>query len=606
MTSPFKPPSPHDSQDRSRMIVAVALSLAILFGFSHFYDKPRQEAARAAMEKQAADTQAKMDIAATTGAAPVGADKGAPLERAAALADGERLPIKGDKVTGTLSLKGLRLDDLTLNEHKETLNSDDPVVLLAPGSTAHGFWFENGWIAGAGAIGPMPSADTVWKVAAGSPREIVSGGQPVVLQWDNGQGLTFEREIALDDKYLFTITSRVKNHGAHEAKLNTYQLVARNNLPRDFSGFFVLHEGPIGSLDGKQEDLSYKKMRKGDSDEKKDVSGWLGITDKYWLVAMLPQPEDKFNARVVAAQRDGNPNENIYQTDLVSKPLTVAPGAEASQQVHLFAGVKNVPILNSYQDALKVNHLDYAMDFGMWYFITKPFYFLLHALFALTGSVAAGILLMTVIVRGAVFPLASKAFRSMAKMKKVQPRLKELQEQYKNDRAGLQVAIFELYKKEQVNPFSGCWPMLVQIPIFFALYKVILLSVDLRHAPFWGWIHDLSAPDPTSIFNLFGLIPWTPPQALMIGAWPVLFCLSMVLQKRLTPPMPDPVQERLQSAFPFIFTVMLAHFASGLVIYWTWSNTLSILQQYYILRKVGGENVSLLRGHHERRRKKSA
>lgn len=605
MTSPFQPQQPHDKKDRSRLMIAVILSLAILFGFSHFIEKPRQEARRAQLEQQAVAAQKALDIKANeSGAVVNAADKGAPVERAAALAQGERLPIKGARVTGTLSLTGLRLDDLTLNEQTESLNSTDPVVLLAPGNTDYGFYFESGWVGAGAAAVALPDADTTWKVAAGSPREIVSGGAPVVLEWNNGQGVTFVREISLDQDYLFSVTSRLRNDSAAELRLNAYHLVARNNLPRDFSGFFVLHEGPIGAFDSEEETLDYKDMRKGDSIERKDVSGWLGITDKYWLVAALPNPADKFNARIVAAERPNTRGEHVYQTDLVSKTLAVAPGDTASQQVHVYAGVKNATLIASYEKALEIPHLDYAIDFGMWYFITKPFYFLLHALFGFTGSVAAGILLMTVVVRLAVFPLASKAFKSMAKMKLVAPKLKELQERHKDDRAALQMAIFDLYKRENVNPFSGCWPILIQIPIFFALYKVLLLSVELRHAPFWGWIDDLSAPDPTSIFNLFGLIPYDPPQFLMIGGWPILFCISMIVQKRLTPPMPDPVQEKIQAVFPYIFTVMLAHFASGLVIYWTWSNALSILQQYYILRKVGGEDTSLIRGHADRRKNK--
>lgn len=607
MNMPFNAPQPHDNKDRTRMIIAVALSLAILFGFNHFVEKPRQEQLKAQMEQQQAAAQkSATDIKVNDGAAPASlkADGGMMDSREAALdASGQRIAIKGKRVSGSLALTGLRMDDLTLNEHTQTLGSPDPVVLLEPGNTPEGYYFESGWVAN-GYAGALPDEKTTWHLAAGSAKEVTSGGAPVTLEWNNGAGLTFVREIALDDNFMFTVTNRVKNTGGSDVRLNAYHVVARNNQPRDFSGFFVLHEGPIGSLNGEEDKLTYKKLRAGKTIERNDVSGWLGITDKYWLVAMIPDSAEKFNARVVAAPRQ-QANSFIYQTDIVSDAVTIAPGASVDDVTHLYAGVKNTHLIADYEKQLGVKNLDFAFDFGMWYFITQPFYYLLHMLFALTGSVAAGILLMTVIVRGAVFPLASKGFRSMARMKVIQPQLKELQEKHKGDKAALQMAIFDLYKRENVNPFSGCWPIVVQIPIFFALYKVILLSVDLRHAPFWGWIHDLSAPDPTSIFNLFGLIPWTPPQALMIGAWPVLFCITMVLQKRLTPPMPDATQERIQAFFPFVFTVMLAHFASGLVIYWTWSNVLSILQQYYILRKVGGEDTSLIRGHAARRKKKA-
>lgn len=602
MNTPLRSPQPHDTKERTRMIVAVALSLAVLFGYNHFVEKPQQEKLKAQVEQQAA-ARTDTAIVARDGAAALDAGDGQMQSREAALgASGQRIAIRGNRVSGSLSLKGLRIDDLTLNEHTETLGSSDPVVLLAPGNTENGYYFESGWVAN-GYAGALPGAATLWHPAAGSAKEIVSGGAPVVLEWNNGAGLTFIREITLDDNFVFTVASKVKNAGAGDVRLNAYHVVARNNQPRDFSGFFVLHEGPIGALNGEEEKLSYKKMRGGKTLERNAVSGWLGITDKYWLVAMIPGSDETFNARIVAAPR-AQSGGFLYQTDVVSDAVTVAPGATAQDVTHLYAGVKNTKLMAAYEDELGVKNLDFAFDFGMWYFITQPFYYLLHALFALTGSVAAGILLMTVIVRGAVFPLASKGFRSMARMKLIQPQLKELQEKHKGDKAALQMAIFDLYKRENVNPFSGCWPIIVQIPIFFALYKVILLSVDLRHAPFWGWIHDLSAPDPTSMFNLFGLIPWTPPQALMIGGWPILFCITMVMQKRLSPPMPDAMQERIQAFFPYVFTVMLAHFASGLVIYWTWSNVLSVLQQYYILKKVGGEDTSLLRGHAARRKPK--
>ncbi|HYD17062.1 MAG TPA: membrane protein insertase YidC, partial [Patescibacteria group bacterium] len=344
-----------------------------------------------------------------------------------------------------------------------------------------------------------------------------------------------------------------------------------------------------------------------------NAKGWIGITEKYWWVALVPDPKMSFKARAVcksgkddcAGSLDRALNSaQFFQTDIRTDEFTVAPGSDASETTHVYAGVKNLDVMRAYQDKLGIDKLELGIDFGIYYLITKPFYYVLHFLFKWTGNVGLGILLMTILVRLCVFPLASKSFRSMAKMKIIAPRLKELQERYKDDKARLQMEIYDLYRKENANPFSGCWPIIVQIPIIFALYKVILISVDLRHAPFWGWIRDLSAPDPTSIFNLFGLIPWTPPSMLMIGAWPVLFCLTMVLQKRITPPMADAAQERLQTWFPYIATVMMAQFAVGLIIYWTWSNVLSTLQQYYILKKVGGENTSLIRGHADRRKKK--
>ena len=396
------------------------------------------------------------------------------------------------------------------------------------------------------------------------------------------------------------------NTSATPVKLNPYYLTTRVGLPKEFKGFFVLHEGPIAYLNGKLKEPQYKKVLSGDDKiDMSDASGWIGITDKYWMATILPDPDQTFNARIVAARVSGAKSDPHFQTDVVAQPLTAAPGTTIENSVHLYAGVKTLGIINGYDKQYGFNRLDLAIDFGMWYFITKPFYLLFHMLVKTLGSMGVAILAMTVVVRAAMFPLASKAYRSMAKMKKVAPLLKELQAKHGSDKQKLQAEIFDLYKREDANPFGGCWPMLVQVPIFFALYKVILISVEMRHAPFWGWIKDLSEPDPTSVFNLFGLIPWTPPQMLMIGVWPILFCLTMVVQKRLSPPMADPVQEKIQTYFPFFITLMMAHFASGLIIYWTWSNTLAVLQQYYITRKISGEEVSLIHGHIERRKKKT-
>lgn len=582
--------NPHEVEDRARLMGALVLSIIIMLGFHFFVIKPQQErvqkqAAAVATQKQNAEI-AKNDVKI--------------LPRADVVNAGGRIQIVGKQIRGSLPLKGARIDDILLNEHFTTTDNTDNVPLLSPAGTEDAYYVETGWLAAKEGMN-MPGPDTVWHLASGSADKIVSGGPAVVLQWDNGQGLTFERSIALDEHYLFTVTQKVVNKTGGDVVLNAYHLAARHSLPHDFKGFFVLHEGPVGYIGNKLKEPSYKDLSKGDKIEVDNTDGWVGISDKYWLVALLPQKDKKFNARIMADTSGAKP---VFQTDTVSPAVTVPMSGSAEDVSYIYAGVKDMPVMKTYEKDYGFNKLELGIDFGMWSFITKPFFYLLHFLMHTIGNVGAAILLMTVIVRTAVFPLASKSFRSMAKMKVVAPKLKELQEQYKHDKNKLQMEIFELYKKEDVNPFSGCWPMLIQIPIFFALYKVILISVELRHAPFWGWIHDLSAPDPTSVFNLFGLIPWTPPTALMIGVWPVLFCISMVVQKRLSPPLADPTQEKIQTYFPYIVTVMMAHFAVGLVIYWTWSNVLGTLQQYYILKKVGGEDTSLIRGHSGRRKKK--
>lgn len=586
---------PHQSQDRQRLMLALLVSLAILLGFYFIVDRPQQQAQLKAQQEKAAAQ------AAASGKAPSAILQKEPVARAEALAAGSRIPVDAPHIKGSIALKGARIDDIMLKDHYTAVERKENVALLSPAGTHEAYYVEGGWL-DAGSKVNVPNADTLWSFAPSSPRAVKSGGEAVVLQWNNGAGLTFERSFSLDENYLFTVKQRVVNNSGAEVKLNAYNLAARHSLPKDYSGFFVLHEGPISVLNGKSEEPQYKDLMKGEKVEVDNATGWVGITDKYWLVALLPKPDAKFNGRLVAGKAGEG---TVYQVDTVSSLVSVPAGSFAEDVSYVYAGVKNYDLIRGYEEKYGFNNLQQSIDFGMWYFITKPFYFVLHFLFGLIGNVGLGILLMTVVVRAAVFPLASKSFRSMAKMKLVAPQMKELQEKYKDDKAKLQMEIYELYKRENVNPFSGCWPMLIQIPIFFALYKVILISVDLRHTPFFGWIHDLSAPDPTTIFNLFGLIPWNPPQALMIGVWPLLFGLSMVLQMRVSPPPADPVQEKIQNYFPYFVMIMMAHFSVGLVIYWTWSNILGTIQQYYILNKMGGEKTSLIRGHASRRKKKT-
>lgn len=587
---------PHEVEDRSRLMMAVIISLTIFLAFYFLVDRPRQQAQqeRAATEAKQVQAEKQTDVAA---------DDGKLRERTDVMAQsGERLLINGAKITGTLALKGARLDDILLEGQYKTIANEENVELLSPTGAPGAYYVESGWMADRSGV-QMPSSDTVWSLASGSPRTLESGGKPVQLEWDNGEGLLFTRSIALDENYLFTIRQSMTNNSAQTLKVNAYNLIARHGMPTDFKGFFVLHEGPVGFLGDKHIEPNYKDLDKGEKIERENTSGWVGISDKYWLVALLPDKDERFNARVIGA---ATKHSSVYQTDIVSNTQELAPGDVAEAQTHVYTGVKDLRVMEAYEETYGFKKLELGIDFGMWYLITKPFYILLHWLSHTTGSIAIAILLMTVIVRLAVYPLTNKSFRSMAKMRFVAPKLQELQAKYKDDRATLQMEIYELYKRENVNPFSGCWPMILQIPIVFALYKVILISAELRHAPFWGWVKDMSAPDPTSIFNLFGLLPFTPPDLLMIGAWPVLFCLTMVQLKRIGPPMADAMQEKLQSYFPFVMTVLLAHFAAGLVIYWTWSNVLTILQQYYILKSVGQEDTHLLRGHSARRKKKPA
>lgn len=586
--------NPHENEDRLRVTLAVVISLAVLLGYYFLVDKPEQQRLAAARQAQVEQEMAQPRDAA----APADVLR----ERKAVVGNGARVEIDGARLRGTLSLTGGRIDDVQLTEHYKTIEKTDNVELLNPVGTEGTFYVESGWTSAAQNIA-VPDADTQWRRAAGSASVLKSGGAPVVMEWDNGQGLTFRRAVTLDDNYLFTVTQSVINNSAAPVTLNAYHLVARHGKPVDYSGFFVLHEGPIAFLGDEGHEPSYGDLEDGDKLDFDKTTGWLGLTDKYWLAAVVPSAGTTFNARFVGRK---GAHGFVYQGDIVAAAQTAEPGRTIEETTYVYAGAKDKDVMQAYEAEYGFRQLVYGIDFGMWSFITKPFFILLHLLNDWTGSIAVAILLMTIVVRACIFPLTNKSFRSMARMRIVAPKLKELQEKHKDDKAALQAAIYDLYKKEDVNPFSGCWPILLQIPIVFALYKVILISVELRHAPFWGWIDDMSAPDPTSVFNLFGLLPFDPPSFLMIGAWPVLFCLTMVQLKRISPPMADPMQEKIQAWFPYIVTLLLAHFAAGLVIYWTWSNVLTILQQYYILKKVGNEDTSLLRGHKSRRKPKKA
>jgi YidC/Oxa1 family membrane protein insertase len=429
----------------------------------------------------------------------------------------------------------------------------------------------------------------VWKQdGAGS----LSVGHPVTLTYDNGQGLEFRRTIAVDDKYLFTIQDNVANKGTNPVSLYPYALISRHGTPQTL-GYYILHEGLIGKFgDKSSEEITYKTI-----DDKKlmnfnATNAWLGITDKYWAAALLPKPD----AHVIANFRaDTLGTLKTYQTDYLLDARTVAPGATASAEARLFAGAKEVRVVNGYEDKLGLNHFDLLIDWGWFYFITKPLFFVIDYLYHLVGNFGVAILLVTVMIKLAFFPLANKSYASMAKMKAVQPQMTALRENYKDDKAKQQQMLMELYKKEKINPLAGCLPILLTIPVFIALYKVLFVTIEMRHAPFFGWIHDLSAPDPTNLFNLFGLIPFDPTTVPMvghflhIGLWGVIMGITMWAQMKLNPAPPDPTQAMIFNWMPLIFTFMLASFPAGLVIYWAWNNSLSVAQQSFIMRKHGAK-----------------
>lgn len=570
--------------DQKNLVLTIVISIAILFGFHYFYERPRQLAAQAEAQRQQA-LVAEQAPPAVPGTAPgIGADAAVPAvrDRAAVLAETGRVAISTPSLHGSINLRGGRVDDLTLAKYKTTPDKNSPeVVLLAPVGTEHPYYAEFGWVAAnAGDAVALPKADTVWTASANT----LTPDSPVTLSWDNGAGLVFERTFAIDANYMFTVTQRVRNETGAPVALNPYGFVQRRGTPK-VEGTYVLHEGPLAIVDGTLKEYKYDDLKEdGKTINLSSTGGWIGITDKYWLVGLIPDQATKTDMRVLHQMTGAT---DIYQVDYKAPAVTVAAG-EASETTHrLFAGAKVVGLLNDYTDTLGIDSLDYAVDWGWFYFLTKPFFHGLDWLGRTIGNFGIAILVFTVFLRLAFFPIANKQYEAFAKMKKLQPKMEELKKKHGDNREALSMEMMKLYKEEKANPLAGCLPILLQIPVFFALYKVLYVTIEMRHAPFYGWIHDLSAPDPTTLFNLFGLIPWDPPSFLHIGIWPLLMGITMWLQMKMNPSNPDPIQQKVFMLLPFIFTYMMAAFPAGLVIYWTWSNLLSIAQQWFIMRRMG-------------------
>jgi YidC/Oxa1 family membrane protein insertase len=564
--------------DNKNFILAIVLSMLIIFGWQYFYAAPLQEQL---VQTDTTTTTPSPDgtVPDTTTTAPV------PVTRDDAVAASPRLKIETPSVSGSINLVGAQIDDLHLLKYRETINPSSPTItFLSPAGTPGALFAEQGLVAATGTLAKLPDSKTLWTAPQGA---VLTEENPVVLTWDNGEGLVFSRKIEISDEYVFTVTQTVENKSPAAVALIPYARIQRQDTPL-VSGFWVFFEGMLGWVaDGLQE-IHYSDVAEAKEATKIDsTGGWLGFTDKYWAATIIP---DQSKAVTTSFLHVKSGNRDLYQTDYLAKDaMIVQPGTSASYQDHLFAGAKVVKTIDAVEAKFGIKGFDYMVDWGWFYFLTKPFFYLLDWLKGLVGNFGIAILLATVLVKAAVFPLANKSYASMSKMKKLQPEMEKLKLEFPDDKMAQQKAMMELYKREKVSPLSGCLPVVVQIPIFFALYKVILTSIELRHAPFYGWIHDLSAPDPTSLFNLFGLIPWTPPEMLMIGVWPIIMGITMWLQMRLNPTPPDPIQASLFNWMPVIFTFMLGTFPVGLVIYWAWSNTLSILQQSYIMKRHGVE-----------------
>ncbi len=578
----------HD--DTRNLVITMVFASIILLGWHFFYDAPRlkAEAARkAAQQEQLAHEQAQQPSASETAKLPEVADAATQppaanttvaLTREQALQETGRIKIHSDALHGSLSLKGARFDDLTLARYHETLAKDSPeVTLLSPARTAQVYFAEMGWLPASDGI-VTPSAETVWQ----STDTQLTPGNSVILFWENPQGVRFEMEVAMDRHYMFTITQRVINHSGAVIALAPYGLINRthNQIGKKY---YILHEGPLGIEDDALFEADYEQLKEEGPVTINDTHGWLGITDKYWLTAIIPE-KGRFKATY---QHYAQGTQDRFQTDLLAQAVKVTPGNSTSYTTRFFAGAKEVWLLDEYATRHAVPLFDRAVDFGSLYFLTKPIFRMLDYFYKLLGNFGLAILLLTVIIKLLLFPLASKSYNSMAQMKLLMPKMEEIRQRYKDgDKVQMNQEIIQLYKREGVNPASGCLPMLIQIPVFFSLYKVLFVTIEMRHAPFYGWVQDLSAIDPTNIFTLFGLIAWDPPSFLHVGVWPLIMTITMIIQQRISPKPNDPVQAQVMQTLPYVFLFLFASFPAGLVIYWAWNNTLSIVQQLYISKRL--------------------
>ncbi|MBV8111342.1 MAG: membrane protein insertase YidC [Hyphomicrobiales bacterium] len=594
--------------DQKNTILAIVLSALVLIVWQVFYGMPHMEKQKQVQQQQAQErSQPPPALPQQTpgtlpqtppapGTAPqapsqAGNVPAQTMTRDAALAASPRVHIDTPSLSGSISLKGARIDDLSLVKYRETVDPNSPpIVLLAPSGSPHPFYAEFGWSAPSGATVKLPTADTLWQQQGAGA---LSVGHPVTLVYDNGEGLQFRRTIAVDDKYLFTLKDEVINNSDAPVTLYPYGLISRHGTPQTL-GYYILHEGLIGVFG----DKGLQEETYADIEKKKDVffsatDVWLGITDKYWAATLLPDTDAQVAAKF-STSTIGN-NIKTYQSDYLGPAQTIAPGGAAAVNGRLFAGAKEVEVVDNYDKQLKLNRFELLIDWGWFYFITKPLFLAMDWIYRHVGNFGVAILIVTVIIKIFFFPLANKSYASMAKMKAVQPEMMAIRERFADDKMKQQQAMMELYKKEKINPIAGCLPIVIQIPVFFALYKVLFITIEMRHAPFFGWIKDLAAPDPTTVFNLFGLIPWDPSHVpligtfLMLGAWPLIMGVTMWFQMKLNPPPPDPTQAMIFNYMPIIFTFMLANFPAGLVIYWAWNNTLSVTQQSVIMHRHGAK-----------------
>ena len=569
--------------DTRNTIIAIALSLAILLGWETYFapkaPPPVETAVTAAAPAPVAPGGAELSSLPVTAPA---ATTTAPTVDAAPSIASARVRVVTPHLHGSISLTGSRFDDITLVNYRETLDRASPeIVLLAPAGSPKPYYSEWGWIASDNAVS-LPGPATLWTPS--NPDASLTETTPLTLTWESGQGLIFTRTIRADKEYLFSVEQTVVNNSDRPVTLYPYSLVTR--LDTHASGQLGFsHEGPLGVFERKLKEVKYDDLKKRGRETVESVGGWIGVTDKYWLTAVAFDPAIKVSGSYSYADAAGR---DRYQSDLRADPITAQPGDTKTVSGYLFAGAKELQLLDAYAESPGIPRFDLAIDFGWYYFLTKPFFLGLRWLHGHLGNFGLAIIAFSTLVRLLMFPIANKQFKSMNNLKRLQPEMKRLQERHANDRTKMNQELMELYKREKANPLAGCMPILIQIPVFYALYKVLSVTIEMRHAPFYGWVLDLSAPDPTSVLNLFGLLPYGIPAFLgfvSIGAWPLIMGVTMWMQQRLSPQPADPMQAKIMMLMPIIITFVLAPYAAGLVIYWAWSNTLGILQQWILLKR---------------------
>ena len=549
--------------DTKNVIAAISLSAAVIILYGLFFAPPPKEINNLNQENTVLNSEApKLDSS----------DKFIEISREEAIKESERVEFENQNIKGSISLLGGTIDDLIFKNYTETLDGKNKITLLHPKKFGQGYYVETGWVSSSKNI-DLPSSQTVWKVEG---NEKLAPNQPVTLSWSNKQGINFKKKIKIDEKFLFSIDQTVINKTDKSYDFYSYGQIIRNKAP-EITNFYILHEGLIGVFDEQLVEEDYEDIREKEF-SKNANTGWLGITDKYWITTLIPEENKSFRA-------DFDFKDKFRANFIETKPLELSPNATVSSNVRVIVAAKEVDVIDGYAESSKIAKFDLAIDWGWFYFFTKNFFFAIDYFFKLTGNFGIAIILITICIRILFFPLANYSFRSMAKMKVLQPEMTRLKELHKDDKMKLQQEMMALYKKEKVNPVSGCLPIFIQIPFFFAIYKVLFVTLEMRHQPFYGWIEDLSERDPTSIFNLFGLIPWDPPSFLIIGVWPCLMGLTMYLQQKLNPTPPDPIQQKIFMFFPLFLTIILAPFPSGLVIYWTINNVLTMAQQVVIMKQ---------------------